>query len=101
MINPGQVAVVKITNEPVFVLEVNKDRAKVRRAMAGESVGTQYLIEDFGINELFSSPEAALLHELDFTKFSLAQREKYSEEYNDSKKTKMATPVSDPTGYAN
>lgn len=74
-IQPGKVAYIKTTDEPVFVLNISQDGSvAVRRPVQGDK-GVEHRIELFGYNEL-QSAEAKVTAEADFTKFTIELREK-------------------------
>lgn len=86
-IKEGEVAYVKITDEPVFVLQVTDELIQVNRVMRTNGTAVEYGMDSFRPSELQSEKER-LVKELDFTKFSLSMREKYSDEYKQSQEAK-------------
>jgi hypothetical protein len=78
----NEVAFVKTTDEPVFVLSIDGEQVLARRTRA-TSEGAVYETEGFGLAELVSE-KTRLVRELEFTTFSLAQRKKASDAYDAS-----------------
>lgn len=74
----GEVAYVKITDEPVFVVEIQPtDQYGETKVITRRKGDNGYCEEGFGLDELCSEKQRCI-RELDFTLFALKQREKYS-----------------------
>lgn len=83
----GETAYVKITDEPVFIVDMGTEYADVLRVVDTKGTAVVYGADIFRIDMLQSEKER-LVKELDFTKFSLSMREKYSDEYKQSQEAK-------------
>lgn len=92
-----EVAIVKTTGEPVYVLAFSDDTVIVRRGVQREAGGGfEYVEEGFKPGELLSEKDN-LLRELEFQLFSVKEKEKANEDYmkyKQSLKPKAAEPFS-------
>lgn len=73
----GQVAYLKTTEEPVFVLEHNSNNVLTVKRPINEEGKVSHIVEGFSLGEL-ESEKARFMRQLEFTKFSLEQRDLFT-----------------------
>lgn len=89
----GEVAFVKATDEPVFVVTIADNDVLVRRATQSSVNGVNYSEEHFLPAEL-QTEKARVIREMEAVKFSTETRDRYTEEYQKAKSAmKAAIPA--------
>jgi len=80
----GEVAIIKSTKEPVFVLNVENEKAAIRRPVQGQN-GITHKQEVFWVTEL-QTIKQRVIEELEEQTFMLDQRRKYDRASNEKAK---------------
>jgi len=98
-VKENEVAYIRISSEPVFVLKIDGIVATVRRMIQFKDEGNQYIEAAFRLSEL-ASEKQMIVNEINTTMFHGKLRKQASKDFDAAEQPQFAT-IPDATGYSN